>query len=105
VLATVLPIENLPVALVLIRVRNQSARERYRTGLSREQMCLWVAGYPKTPGCDVRFGVIMRRTQSEHNRSAYAPITDIQADIADGREVPEGDIAFAGAVIPLPAAK
>jgi hypothetical protein len=47
VLATVLPIENLPMALVLIRVRNQSARERYRTGLSREQMCLWVAGYPK----------------------------------------------------------
>ena len=35
------------MALVLIRVRNQSARERYRTGLSREQMCLRVAGYPK----------------------------------------------------------
>jgi hypothetical protein len=35
------------MALVLIRVRNQPARERYRTGLSREQMCLWFAGYPK----------------------------------------------------------
>src|SRR3984885_6123603 len=35
------------MALVLIRVRNQHPRERYRTGLSREQMRLWCAGYPK----------------------------------------------------------
>jgi hypothetical protein len=39
-----------------VNSRSQSTpRERYRTGLSREQMSLWFAGYPKTPGCDVRF--------------------------------------------------
>src|SRR6516164_2748616 len=31
----------------------------------------------------------------EHNESAYAPITDIRADIADGSEVPIGDIGTA----------
>jgi len=55
-LATVLPIENLPLARVLIRVRNRPLQERHRTGRSREQMSLWLAGYPKTPGFDVRFG-------------------------------------------------
>ncbi len=43
------------MARVVTRVRNRPTRERYRTGLSREQMSLWFAGYPKTPGCDVRF--------------------------------------------------
>jgi hypothetical protein len=55
-LTTVLPIENLPLARVLIRVRNRPVQERHRTGRSREQMSLWLAGYPKTPGFDVRFG-------------------------------------------------
>ena len=54
-LATVLPIENLPLARVLTRVRNRPLQERHRTGRSREQMSLWLAGYPKTPGFDVRF--------------------------------------------------
>jgi len=41
----------------VVKSRSQSTpRERYRTSLSREQMSLWFAGYPKTPGCDVRFG-------------------------------------------------
>jgi hypothetical protein len=44
------------MARVLIRVRNRPPRERYRTGLSREQMSLWFAGYPKAPGCDFRYG-------------------------------------------------
>ena len=55
-LATVLPIENLPLARVLIRVRNGLLQERNRTGLSREQKSLGLAGYPKTPGFDVQFG-------------------------------------------------
>jgi hypothetical protein len=55
-LATVLPIENLPLARVLIRVRNRPLQERHRTGRNREQMSLWLAGYPKTLGFDVRFG-------------------------------------------------
>ena len=55
-LTTVLPIENLPMARVFIRVRNRPPRERDRTGLSREQISFWFADYPKTPGCDVRFG-------------------------------------------------
>ena len=55
-LATVLPIEKLPLTRVLIRVRNRPLQERHRTGLSREQMSLWLAGYPKTLGFDVRFG-------------------------------------------------
>jgi len=33
----------------------------------------------------------------EHNESAYAPITDIRADIADGSEVSEAVIESAGA--------
>ena len=41
---------------ILIRVCNQPLQERHRTGLSREQTSLWLAGYPKTPGFDVRFG-------------------------------------------------
>jgi hypothetical protein len=52
----VLPIENLPLTRVF-RVRNRPLQERHRTGLSREQMSLWLAGYPKTPRFDVRFGV------------------------------------------------
>jgi hypothetical protein len=72
-LATVLPIENLPLARVLTRVRNRPLQERHRTGRSREQMSLWLAGYPKTPGFDVRFvpkgdmaayGKFMRRARS-----------------------------------------
>ena len=55
-LATVLPIENLLLARVLTRVRNRCLQERHRTGRSREQMSLWLAGAPKTPGFDVRFG-------------------------------------------------
>src|SRR5262249_1125554 len=55
-LATVLPIENLPLARVLIRLRNRPLQKRHRTARSREQMSLWPAGYPKTPGFDVRFG-------------------------------------------------
>ena len=55
-LATVLPIENLPLARMLIRVRNRPLQYRHRTGLSGEQMSLWLAGYPKTPDFDVRFG-------------------------------------------------
>ena len=55
-LATVLPIESLPLARVLIRIRNRPLQERRRTGRSREQMSLWLAGAPKTPGFDVRFG-------------------------------------------------
>jgi hypothetical protein len=46
-LETVLPIENLLLARVLIRVRNRPLQERHRTGRSREQ---------KTLGFDVRFG-------------------------------------------------
>src|SRR6516164_9945696 len=34
---------------MLIRVCNRPLQERHRTGLSREQMSLWLAGYPKTP--------------------------------------------------------
>ena len=30
-------------------VCNRLLQERHRTGLSREQMSLWLAGYPKTP--------------------------------------------------------
>ena len=51
-----LPIEKLPLTRVLIRDRNRPLRERHRTGLSREQMSLWLAGYPKTPGFDLQFG-------------------------------------------------
>ena len=55
-LATVLPIESLPLARVLIRIRNRPLQERRRTGRSREQMSLWLASYPKMLGFDVRFG-------------------------------------------------
>jgi hypothetical protein len=64
-LATVLPIENLPLARVLIRVRNRPLQERHRTGRSREQMSLWLAGYPKTPGFDVRFGSLAAAARSK----------------------------------------
>jgi hypothetical protein len=50
--------KKLPLTRVLIRVRNRPLQERHRTGLSREQMSLWLAGYPKTPGFDVQFGSI-----------------------------------------------
>jgi hypothetical protein len=36
-----------------------------------------------------------RTTQFEHDRSAYPPITDTRADIADGRKVPTVDIRIA----------
>jgi hypothetical protein len=52
---TALPIEKLPLSRVLIRVCNRPLQERHRTGLSREQMSLWLAGYPKTQRFDVRF--------------------------------------------------
>jgi hypothetical protein len=63
-LTIVLPIENLPLARVLIRVRNRPVQERHRTGRSRDQMSLWLTGYPKTPGFDVRFG-----SQADMDRS------------------------------------
>jgi hypothetical protein len=34
-------------------------------------------------------GVRIDKTQTEHNRSAYAPIADIRADIVNGSSVPE----------------
>jgi hypothetical protein len=92
-LETVLPIENLLLARVLIRVRNRPLQERHRTGRSREQMSLWLAGYPKTPGFDVRFGSkadvtllnfdVRYSTESGHRLSTLGcplrPTTDIQA--------------------------
>ena len=40
-----------------VNSRSQSPlQERHRTGLSREQISLWLAGYPKTPGFDLLFG-------------------------------------------------
>jgi hypothetical protein len=43
------PNRKLPLTRMLIRVCNRPLQERHRTGLSREQMSLWLAGYPKTP--------------------------------------------------------
>jgi hypothetical protein len=37
---------------------------------------------------DWQVWVNRRRTQFEHNRSAYPPLADIRADIVDGSEVP-----------------
>jgi hypothetical protein len=34
-----------------------------------------------------------RRTQFEHNKSAFPPLADIRADIVDGSFVPISDIA------------
>ena len=64
------------MARALIRVRNRPPRERYRTGLSREQMSLWFAGYPKTPGCDFRFG---SKAEVEQHRAhvRLVPTSDI----------------------------
>jgi hypothetical protein len=56
------------MARVLIRVRNRPPRERYRTGLTREHMSLWFAGYPKTPGCDVRFGSFATGPSKQQDR-------------------------------------
>ena len=82
-----LPIENLPLTHVLIRVCNRSLQERHRTALSREQMSLWLAGYSKTPGFDVQFGVILDRVgpdlasgrlplHSDSDRSGTMPPND-----------------------------
>jgi hypothetical protein len=43
--------------------------------------------------CELMSSVNRRRTQPEHNRSAYPPIADIGADIVDGSEVPRGDLS------------
>src|SRR5262245_40945262 len=69
-LATVLPIENLPLTRVLIRVRYGLLQERHRTGLSREQKSLWLAGYPKTPGFDVQFGSTAAASSRHHRCSS-----------------------------------
>jgi hypothetical protein len=41
------PNRKLPLTCLLIRVCNRPPQERHRTGLSREKMSLWLAGYPK----------------------------------------------------------
>jgi hypothetical protein len=52
------PIENLPPTRVLIRVCNRLVQEHHRTGLSREQMSLWLAGYPKRRASTSELGQI-----------------------------------------------
>ena len=75
-LTTVLPIENLPKARVFGRVRNRPPRERDRTGLSREQISFWFAGYPKTRAATSSLGPIASILVFGYE-SALPPRTDI----------------------------
>ena len=63
----------------LIRVRNRPPREHYRTGLSREQMSFWFAGYPKTAGLQRPVWVELRRTQPERIPSGFHSEADLRS--------------------------
>jgi hypothetical protein len=71
----------LPLTGMLIRVCNRPLQERHRTDLSREQMSLWLAGYPKTPRFDVWFGsnsavVLDRPGRQLTRRAGRMPTTE-----------------------------
>jgi len=80
---------------MLIRVCNRPLQERRRTGLSREQISLWLAGYPKTPRLRRPILVTSGHSGVSGARPLYPQKADIGTQPRDVRFVPKADICSA----------
>src|SRR3974390_3096875 len=89
------PNRKLPLTRMLIRVCNRPLQERHRTGLSREQMSLWLAGYPKNAAPSPSDWGHKRTFRRLRRTSALPPKADIGTQPRDVRFVPKADIACA----------